>query len=459
MNTHCCLAVMLMLMTYLLASVLLHVTHESKPIVISSENKNGQPGPSSIKGKLLKSENCVQNATCEYFKDILVVIHLNPQRLDWLPQVMAYTKLFVPQMIFTSLPHPARTKNLTQEERRQYLDYLYLGPDKVPVHLIDNKYGLFGDHNDLVMAMKLFPGYKGYLYWAHEDTLVGFWNFLRLDKRSVWHQKIEVFFSFNHALQACKPKLRKPYRKAGSRVKIGSKTRCIVPMIAEEARDWLNLEAARQEIKNISEADYNRIQPGVTFGIPVYYAPGSIYEKLERYSKILYHADGVNEWSVHILLSAAGDRPANILNSQNIWPGQLPGRFHPVHEFNWGLDFSHPTRATGELFSRITDMASKVQITPDGPHVTNLTAFWSTPFTCDEYPDVQPFSHERKGRFHTCSPGCPHGAAPVPITSRNGAVCVRHNCTPPTEHPFEGFWSAASHDLIFGTYAKLNVSS
>eukprot|EP01061_Rhynchopus_euleeides_P043855 TRINITY_DN7667_c0_g1_i4.p1 TRINITY_DN7667_c0_g1~~TRINITY_DN7667_c0_g1_i4.p1 ORF type:complete len:194 (+),score=33.83 TRINITY_DN7667_c0_g1_i4:84-665(+) len=132
-------------------------------------------------GRIIQSDGCVQRATCSYFSDILVIIHLNPQRFDWVEPVLNFALKFVPHVMLTSIPESDKMRNMSSQEQRAYLDHLVIGDKRRYVHLIDNGFGLTGAHHDIVKAMQLYPNYTGYLYWAHEDALPGFWNMVSLD--------------------------------------------------------------------------------------------------------------------------------------------------------------------------------------------------------------------------------------------------------------------------------------
>ena len=113
--------------------------------------------------RVLHSEVCTQKKICEYFKDILVVLHLNPQRFDWLEHILQYAQNFAPNIILTTIPDSTLTRNMTFAEQRAYLDHLTLHnpPHYRYIHLIENKFGLTGDHHDIVKAMELYPNYTG----------------------------------------------------------------------------------------------------------------------------------------------------------------------------------------------------------------------------------------------------------------------------------------------------------
>ena len=428
-----------------------------------------------VPSRVIHSRNCTQAKTCAYFSDILVVIHLNPQRFEWLELVLDFALLFVPNVMVTTIPDVAVTRNLTFAEKRAYLDHLVLGPKNRYVHVIENGFGLTGDHHDVVKAMQLYPDYKGYFYWAHEDGLPGFWNMVRYDKETVWHQPVEPAFSFSHQLPLCPLKHRK-HMKFGTRVKQGSR-HCVVAMLPHEARDWNALRPALARIRNDSEADYKRVIPGVTFAAPMYYAPRTTMSRFVRYSAYLYDVRGVNEWADHVVLRAAANegKGSSLMKAVNTWPDQ--GRFQSVQEFSWSNDVTHPVRPCAELYLRVSNVARRVQIhsmlptlladeklekarlpAPSGPLVPG--GLWSTCYTCDAYPLAGGFTRQRKGRFHTCSEGCADEGGAVNMTTYNGVVQVRReDATPPEELEFEGFWSARSQSLFFARYAALNRSS
>eukprot|EP00754_Rhynchopus_humris_P022485 Rhum_TRINITY_DN14793_c4_g1::Rhum_TRINITY_DN14793_c4_g1_i1::g.117432::m.117432 len=422
--------------------------------------------PDALAGRLprgiIASTVCTQQPSCEHFKDVLYIIHLNPQRFDWMEPSLEYVLRFVPFVMIVTLAlsrDPAHNTLGNFDEQRADLSHIFLGPNKRYVHLIDSgEQGVFGDHNDIVMAMRLYPNFRGYLYCGQEDVLPGFWNMVHLNKELPWHQPVTPKFSFQSRYKLCKSyKHRSAGRQSGS---------CVMPMKAMDARDWRKILPALAKIKEDSQSDYDRIIPGAVLGFNIYYVPRNMFARFERYSSYMFQAMGYLEFSSGALIQAARgpDQGHETLHGINVWVDAPPhklghGRFHPVNEFKWQYHFTHPVRVPGDLLTRLTDIVKERQIVDVVPKMTEKD-MWEACYTCNEYPQEGPFSINKKGRYHSCVRGCSDASKAENVTSRGGRVQIAmKDSVPASESEAEGFWNRHKGLLFYQGIRDANLSA
>ena len=410
----------------------------------------------SLRGELaptlIRSDHCNQTESCAFFEEILVIVHLNPQRLEWMEPLLDYALHFVPNVMITTLPdtrNPANNVSLTADEARAYRNHLILGDKNRYVHLMDaGIMGTTGDHNDVVNAMRMYPNFRGYLYWAQEDVLPGFWNFVNLDKDKPWFQPIQELFSFQSRTPMCSSYSKK-WR--GKRRKKG-RGYCTGGMIAKDARDWRKIYGALGKIRNDSQADYDQIKAGAGLGLNLYYVPINMFPKFERYSAYMYEAEGYVEFATGALLHASFNegQQKEELRGINIWPDSHAGRFNPVAEFRWPYHFTHPIRITSDILVRLRDLARETQVASVA-NTTSEAALWEVCYTCEEYSNNGSFLHSRKGRYHSCAKGCgANSSLAEPTSPRGGRVFISKTGTVPEgEMVHEGFWNIKSSVEIY----------
>eukprot|EP01065_Artemidia_motanka_P009429 TRINITY_DN14818_c0_g1_i3.p1 TRINITY_DN14818_c0_g1~~TRINITY_DN14818_c0_g1_i3.p1 ORF type:complete len:221 (+),score=56.90 TRINITY_DN14818_c0_g1_i3:50-712(+) len=136
---------------------------------------------------------CQQTDSCKFLSDVLVICHLNPQRPEWVDAILDLALLFVPNLVFFSVIPTRLVQNLTEDQQHSTVQLFWAGRRRTKVHLVDSHLQIFGDHHDLATAMRLWPGFTGYLAWEHEDSLIAWWNLAapgRFDKQAPWHQPV-----------------------------------------------------------------------------------------------------------------------------------------------------------------------------------------------------------------------------------------------------------------------------
>eukprot|EP01062_Namystynia_karyoxenos_P045821 TRINITY_DN34134_c0_g1_i2.p1 TRINITY_DN34134_c0_g1~~TRINITY_DN34134_c0_g1_i2.p1 ORF type:complete len:411 (+),score=31.90 TRINITY_DN34134_c0_g1_i2:102-1334(+) len=367
----------------------------------------GLPAPEELLGH--GPVPCTQRLSCSFFDDILVVVHFNPIRLEWVDPVLDFVGAFA--------LHPNATR-----QGRAALDYLYVGRRGTRVHLVDSREGQC-DHHDVAVAMRLYPAFTGYLSLSHEDLLLSFWNLAepgRLAKGAVWRQR--------------------PDRVDKRRIRGSGET----PQVA----------AIRRAMSRFSVSDAHRAgNPALTMApcSGVYYVPRSVAAKFTEYSSYLWAVSSYQEIATPILLGAVTEAPYLSLHGRLDW-GRRRQRYR--RHFVMGLDFMHPVRCNSELWARLTAAAARgEQLNRTPPH-----DLWTRCFRCDEYPEALWAS---KGRLHSCSEGC--GEAPPPALGTLGpdvgVVSVRRRAVlPPGEDAHEGFWTPDARARMFARFSLLNAT-
>eukprot|EP00756_Hemistasia_phaeocysticola_P052301 Hpha_TRINITY_DN27517_c0_g1::TRINITY_DN27517_c0_g1_i1::g.86274::m.86274 len=136
---------------------------------------------------------CVQERTCGRFENTLVVIHLNPIRVDlWIDQLLELHGLFVPNIVFYSVLEPGKEGGLDAG------DVLYVGKRRTRVYLMDDRMGQ-SDYMNVVSAWKRWPGFDSYML-LHDDMLVNWWELAdstRLPPSRVWIQEPDPKLSYD----------------------------------------------------------------------------------------------------------------------------------------------------------------------------------------------------------------------------------------------------------------------
>eukprot|EP01065_Artemidia_motanka_P032443 TRINITY_DN39453_c0_g1_i1.p2 TRINITY_DN39453_c0_g1~~TRINITY_DN39453_c0_g1_i1.p2 ORF type:complete len:505 (+),score=118.05 TRINITY_DN39453_c0_g1_i1:53-1516(+) len=385
---------------------------------------------------------CVQPRSCRFLSRTLLLIHLNPQRLEWIDAVLDLAASYAPNIAFISLIEPYLVKNCTgfkiengdchgpyvaDGPRHSRMDFLYLGKRQIKVHLVDSHFQIHGDHQDIATAMRLWPQFTGVISWEHEDSLVSFWRLPRLSLDRVWRQ-------------------RPHYRWPGLPRKKAS---------VANSRDWKQLSKALARISEISPQDSAKIIPQVSPGCSVYYVPMKHREKLMNYSALFLDVNGYNEVATPALLAAVADAPFEDLKGTDLVSSKVmynrnknPGLFSPDD-----LDYLHPARVTSDLWARVSELSRRVVLPSNW---TTKDGFWTECFTCDAYP---PQNRIRKGAYHTCALGCDPKATPANVSELAGVVVQRGQPRMPLgEFVHEGYWDYSFLQKIFARYPQANLS-
>eukprot|EP01062_Namystynia_karyoxenos_P056241 TRINITY_DN47210_c0_g1_i1.p1 TRINITY_DN47210_c0_g1~~TRINITY_DN47210_c0_g1_i1.p1 ORF type:complete len:620 (+),score=146.54 TRINITY_DN47210_c0_g1_i1:108-1862(+) len=422
-----------------------------------------------------EGDPCQQEQSCKFFADVLVIIHINPQRTEWVDHIVHFAALFVPHLVLFSVIPSSMVRNKTDEERYDRIELLWVGHGPTKVHMVDSHMQIYGDHHDLATAMRLWPGFRGYLAWEHEDALIAWWNIAapgRFDKSRPWHQPIERRLVpgntqecgawFGKLPRGFVPTPLRRYRRSGQNCQFGGSVAA--------SNNWQKAVPGVERIAAINSTDAARLLPGLTQGAVLYYTPAWARRKILQYSRVLWEGEVYNEFAVPLLLTAACDGTApSLFTGLNVWPDP-PGRYQSVLEWRWHWDFLHPVRAVGELWARVTHEARTRQIPPAERYAGIDAArpvigrikqeapdpLWTGCFTCDEYPTDGPYRQERKGRFHSCSPGCSDPGSAVAPSARNGVVQVRRSgVIYPGELEHEGFWGVGTENVVMGRVERL----
>eukprot|EP01062_Namystynia_karyoxenos_P016948 TRINITY_DN16243_c0_g1_i1.p1 TRINITY_DN16243_c0_g1~~TRINITY_DN16243_c0_g1_i1.p1 ORF type:complete len:521 (+),score=172.88 TRINITY_DN16243_c0_g1_i1:98-1564(+) len=370
---------------------------------------------------------CTQRTSCDYFADVLVVVHLNPIRIDlWIDALLLYYGLFVPRLVFYSVLQPGARQGLDAE------DVLYAGKLRTRVQLVDDRLGQ-SDYWDVAHAWRRWPRFAGYML-VHDDMLVNWWalaDAARLPLAKVWRQEPEAKGAYN----LDDPVLRRwnPGEPKGTHL----------------AR-W---KQVRRALDRFDAADVGKLRgKGMVAKVSgVWYVPAALMPKLARYAKVLWEEGCFIENATPCLLACVAEDGGYAPLSGRLDWGKRRYRYKAKFQFA-RQDFYHPVRASGELLTRLLDLARRRQVHAD----EDTEAFWESCFTCDEYPSQW---WREKGRFHSCAAGCDSTAEAARPSISSGLVQIRRvSVLPPGELEHEGFWDAEWTRRIFARYTLINAS-
>eukprot|EP01062_Namystynia_karyoxenos_P030349 TRINITY_DN22688_c0_g1_i1.p1 TRINITY_DN22688_c0_g1~~TRINITY_DN22688_c0_g1_i1.p1 ORF type:complete len:547 (+),score=51.14 TRINITY_DN22688_c0_g1_i1:99-1739(+) len=419
---------------------------------------------------------CDQEPSCSFFSDVLVLLHANPARLEWVDPLVKLLTRFVPNLVLFTLIHP-RSVSLNAsawrdhafvgaggfipfEQRNAALDYLYVGANRTRIYLVDTRGQSWGDHHEVSVAARLWPGYAGYLSLQDDDCFPA-WHWLGnpergLNKSRVWSLKADRMWPL--APRRC----NRQSGIKGRRCKVNPRTVALYRQPDPTTR-----------ISAVKGMVNGKLPPAVMQNFetyraltPLYYVPSSALPAWRTLSEAMLREELFLEYATPSMLYAvAGPDGPQLLMGLNYMPntcGQHK-QCRYLYRTQWGQlvtgrqDFLHPTRAPGELNARIQfwlDRGNQLANISE----SSLQEFWAACITCEEYP----FSHwARKGRFHSCEPGCAPGAA-----KRENPTAATGNVTPrgkpglpPGEVEHEGFWGWEMVLLVFSQlYDQVNNS-
>ena len=360
---------------------------------------------------------CTQVDACTFFRDVLLVVKMNPVRLLWLdPLLTLYSSGFLNIVFFSTLQ-----KGDTSTEK-----WLPVGSRNATVFLVDDNYG-FCDHHTVRMAMSKWPDFAGYIYLT-DDLLFEFWKVVGYDKQKVWRQRPERF-------ERATMKLEEATKNA----------------IRDILDSWPRLRAY---------IDPHKPSFAPTSGL--YYVPRAHAAEFTKLSDKLLKHRTYNEWGVPTLLQLVDHGDYVSLSGKLVWgiKRHLARRYlsNPRHIWH------HPVRANGELFVRI------LAAVRGGQHATaklaggwNATSLFAPCLECASYP----LRHRRmKGLYHDCGvttfercQGSGGAAALWPqlrsASLVGGAVVVpqeRRDKMSPLELEHEGFWGKDITLFVFQSY-------
>ena len=363
---------------------------------------------------------CSQTASCEFYKDVLLVLKLNPVRLLWLDALLNFYGTGFPNIVvFSAL----------QKGDDSLSKWLRVGSRSVLVHLMDDNYG-FCDHATVALASQRWPGYKGYMYLS-DDVLVLFWKLIGLNKDGLWKQQPSI-----------NPK-----------------------------SDKID-EGTLKGIEELNAAPFNlRLSTkdhlfAATSG--VYFVPSTpeVISMFRRVSAVLLKHRSYNEWGTPLLLSIVGgvvdkafkgaagspSLASTLQQSQTILRGKLVWGWKRVlvkkmmfRTFQW----YHPIRAAGEVFMRLTLLLHEKQMLQESRLPDDL--FTAECLNCASYPLKR---RQMKGLLHSCVRAKDSGACTESDTKSvwpgfkdaaliGGRVVVppnRRSVDNPLELEHEGFW-------------------
>eukprot|EP01062_Namystynia_karyoxenos_P013794 TRINITY_DN14957_c0_g1_i1.p1 TRINITY_DN14957_c0_g1~~TRINITY_DN14957_c0_g1_i1.p1 ORF type:complete len:563 (+),score=161.83 TRINITY_DN14957_c0_g1_i1:80-1690(+) len=392
-----------------------------------------------------EGSKCTQEPSCTFFRDVLAILHINPQRPEWVPELVDLITRFVPNLVIFSLIHPKRTITnetlwrekvanpqvgpnrkrallRTQAERNRILDSCWLELDGAPhtkVWLMDSRLQTYGDHLEVTMAGKMWPGFTGYLAMQDDDMLTSFWRLADpargLSKNHVW-----VLPGLQCRVCETKPLRRFKMRKGR-----------VVTQVAKHP-DWSDKHAATLKIAEELAPSFPNTSAllHIQFAyVHLYYVPRAVMPQWTAMSRAFLAHEVYLEWATTTMLHAADpDRQAlrgTTLIKLDCDPKGCWGlRYHYRKDWNPRTDFFHPVQVGSELSARVLDWTQTRQMSD--LNKTGLAGFWEKCFTCSQY-NVSWWnaSVPTTSRLHSCTPGCTDQGQLLAPGPDNGVVRVR----------------------------------
>ncbi len=400
----------------------------------SNDNQLTQvPKDSAVVSKQYYGVTCSQQESCEFFRDVLLIIKLNPTRLLWVDALLSFYGTGFPNIVFYS----ALRKGDESKEK-----WLRIGSRRVLIRLLDDNYG-FCDHYTLADASQRFPTFRGY-YFLSDDVLLMYWKLTLYDKKNIWKQKP----SFN-------PKT--------DRIDPGT-----LAAIDELNTKYPTLRTSRTI--NIFAA---------TSGS--YYVPNYpwMIETFRHISEILLKHRSYNEWGTPLLLDLLekfAEKRIGPASPQATQLNSLPS-FEVTFlrgKLAWGwkrilvkkmlaraYSWYHPVRASGELFTRLLILTQEKQL--KATDSVGIEIFTEKCLNCATFP---PKWRQTKGLLHGC------------VVAKNPALCTqddtralwpkvhdaaliggkvfvpddRHSVNTDLELEHEGFWNKEITLFVYEKY-------
>eukprot|EP01062_Namystynia_karyoxenos_P027706 TRINITY_DN2118_c0_g5_i2.p1 TRINITY_DN2118_c0_g5~~TRINITY_DN2118_c0_g5_i2.p1 ORF type:complete len:598 (+),score=104.06 TRINITY_DN2118_c0_g5_i2:138-1796(+) len=450
-------------------------------------NRTRRPPREELLGH--SGERCTQQPSCGFFSDVLVLLHINPQRFEWVDPLVQLNTRFLPHLVLFSLIHPrsiARNVSawskvhfagypeeaIPEAERNRVLDVLYIGPRRTRVWLVDSRGQSQGDHHEVTVAHRLWPDYRGYLSWQDDDALVSWWTMAAadrgLDKNAFWALPSQGRDGRDLGAcrrgQRCKRPAMRVRRGRGGHTNTWIQDQQFLKPLAELAKVQERLAKAQ----SFPDPGFLRLHNGMAF---MYYVPAAAVPLWANISAPMLEEGMFLEFATPTMLNAVAgrlDRTVQTLAADNYVPHLCgPGqtcRYHYREQFDSlqhsRRDFLHPSRVCGELHARLvhwTERRQAAELAQVNGTATRL-AFWSECFHCREYPEAL---WRQKGRFHTCVPGCSGNRSRVQPGRDWGSVLPADSpkAMPHAELPSEGFWTYEVVLKVFKRYGLVNGST
>lgn len=364
---------------------------------------------------------CTITESCQFFKDVLLVVKLNPVRLHWLDAIQRFYSAGIPNIEFYSSlkkgdPHEGGGK------------FLVVGAANTTVHLIEDNYG-FCDHFAVTTAARAHPEFTGYLFLS-DDLLLQFWRLVDFDKTKVWRQQ-------------------PVYGEKKARVTVENSLRTALRELAKELPDG--------QVPNEADVPF-----ASTSG--VYYIPSAHAPMFSVASRILLRHRTYNEYGTPIALHVLTGRDFVPLPGTLVWGKK---RLRVRQLLRPGKLWQHPVRATGEVFARVTHaVLSQPEKISKSFELTD--AIFRVCMHCASYP---PATRRMKGLLHACFVAAENSKCVDPATTiarewpelshpehHVGYVHVSpslHHIDNPFELRHEGFWGESITNYVFNEYYPL----
>ena len=323
--------------------------------------------------------SCTQGPSCRFFRDVLLVIKLNPVRLLWLDILLNFYGTGFPNIVFFS----SLRKGDTSSGK-----YLTIGSRDVKVHLIDDNYG-FCDHETVAAAMAMWPGqYSGYLFLS-DDVLLEFWKLLYFDLKGSWRVSFQLAGT-----------------KKSSTVTIPQAvTNAIRAIHADPRIDPSMAGRVREE------------SPPFSFINGVFYVPSSASQQFIVLSDILKRSHCPNAFGTQMILSYVDEG-----FTKQIIPGKYAGRrsLQPVVLLRDAtLTWYWPVRATSETMARMMIVVHETDALGVQDHFSATTLFDKYCMNCAKYPQLLA---SRRGPYHNCFASAPDYCSPDPLAAMHGGA-------------------------------------
>jgi hypothetical protein len=370
------LLVFIIIVLFLHLSFVLSISIDdlSTPLQFIQRNKHVHPNlktttnVSSISNGNLR---CKMPKTCEFFKNTLLVIKLNPVRLLWLDTLLRFYSLGFQNIVFFA---PLEKKDSVDQNRK--MEYLRVGEYDTPVHLVDDNYG-FCDHETIAKSMQLYGNDLDGFFFLSDDVLMQFWRFAGggFDLSKYWRQQ---------------------------------PTRGKIQRTPNHDAAWDDVIALFPDLKSTLPASRDAAPFASTSGI--YFVPtprGSVVgdEDKRRFiaiSGILNRHRTYNEWGTPFLLECVSRGAFQVLRGKLVW-GTKRHFVTRIPQLK-NLWF-HPVRAGSELFARVEalvnarlgDEADAGRRIPELDHSNVFSAEFC--FDCATYPLEQ---RNMKSLLHSC---------------------------------------------------------